>query len=277
MNRPGAAVALDRWNRALVTGASSGIGHAMARLLAANGCRLVVVARDEARLKALAEDLRRDPGVPDDVDVEILVAYLSDRDQVTTVAARLGADDNPIDLLVNNAGFGQSGDFIDLDPERELAVVDVNVAAVQRLAHAAGAAMAARGGGSILNVSSVVGFGPSPGAATYAATKAFVTSLSEAIHMELAPHGVVVSCLCPGLTRTEFQQRAGHDADDIPDRLWQSAETVARAGLAGMATGRPIVVPGAHNRALRAAMAAAPSSLVRRVANSADRLRKRTQ
>jgi short-subunit dehydrogenase len=256
-------VSLDRWNRALVTGASSGIGNSFARLLAANGTDLVVVARDEARLNALADDVTSEHGI----DVEVLVADLSDRGQLATVADRLSSVTSPIDLLINNAGFGFSGDFIELDPFLETSVVDVNVGAMHRLAHAAGSAMSARGRGGIINVSSVAGFGPSPKAATYAATKAFVTSFSEALHMELGPLGVVVSCLCPGLTKTEFQQRSNFDVADVPASLWQHPDAVAEAGLRGLANGKAVVVPGAQNKALQAAMKAAPASVVRRVAS----------
>lgn len=252
---------LDRWNRALVTGASSGIGNSFARLLAANGSDLIVVARDAERLEALAAELEAKDGVA----VEVLVADLSDREQLATVADRLGSVTSPIDLLINNAGFGFSGDFIELDPFLETSVVDVNVGAMHRLAHAAGSAMSARGRGGIINVSSVAGFGPSPKAATYAATKAFVTSFSEALHMELGPLGVVVSCLCPGLTKTEFQQRSDFDVAQVPEALWQMPDAVAEAGLQGLAKGKAIVIPGAQNKALQAAMKAAPASMVRRV------------
>ena len=179
---------LDRWHRALVTGASSGIGEAAARLLAANGTNLVIVARNRERLESLATELGPGSGV--EVEVEVLVADLADRAQLAAVAERLHSPDSPIDLLINNAGFGFVGEFVGLDPEAEQSVVDVNVVAMQRLAHAAGSAMSQRGRGGILNVSSVAGFGPSPKSATYAATKAFVTSFSEAIHLELGPHGL---------------------------------------------------------------------------------------
>lgn len=256
MSRSGQPVA---WERALVTGASSGIGLAMAELLAARGCDLVLVARDRDRLEHLADDLRPK------VDVEVLVADLADRAALDRVAARLGSTSAPIDLLVNNAGFGFSGDFIDLDPAGETAVVDVNIVALHRLAHAAGTAMTARGRGGILNVSSIAGYGPAPRAATYAATKAFVTSFSEALHAELGPQGVTVSCLCPGLTRTEFQQRAGSNTDSTPDFVWQSATEVARAGLEGIDRGRRVVVPGAHNKILSAGIRLAPIGLISQV------------
>lgn len=251
------------WERALVTGASSGIGMAFARVLAARGADLVVTARDGERLEALAAELRSGSGRG--VDVEVLVADLADRAQLDSVVARLEADDRPIDLLVNNAGFGFSGDFVELDRDGETSVVDVNIVALHRLAHAAGTAMSARGRGGILNVSSIAGYGPAPRAATYAATKAFVTSFSEALHAELGPQGVVVSCLCPGLTRTEFQQRAGSNTDATPDFLWQSAEAVAEAGMAGIDAGKAVVVPGAHNKVLSAGIRLAPLGLINRI------------
>ena len=248
-----------RWERALVTGASSGIGRAMAELLARRGTDLVITARDGDRLRALASELRST------VEAEVLVADLGDRAQLDRVVERLGATEAPIDLLINNAGFGFSGDFIDLDADDETAVVDVNIVALHRLAHAAGTAMSARGRGGILNVSSIAGYGPSPRAATYAATKAFVTSFSEALHAELGPQGVTVSCLCPGLTRTEFQQRAGSRTDNTPDFLWQTAEEVAEAGLVGLDRGRAVVVPGAHNKILSLGLRAAPITLISQV------------
>lgn len=246
------------WQRAMVTGASSGIGLAMAELLADRGTDLVIVARDEDRLQRLAVQLQGR------VTAEVLVADLGDRAELATVVERLGSTTSPIDLLVNNAGFGFSGDFIDLDPDGETAVVDVNIVALHRLAHAAGTAMTARGTGGILNVSSIAGYGPAPRAATYAATKAFVTSFSEALHSELGPQGVTVSALCPGLTRTEFFERAGSH-NSSPGFLWQSAEEVAEAGLDGLEKGRPVVVPGAHNKVLRRAIGLAPLGLIARV------------
>ncbi len=251
------------WNRALVTGASSGIGWAFARLLAKKGTDLVIVARDEERLRSLAAELGPESDRP--VDVEVLVADLSDRAELAVVEDRLGSASQPIDLLINNAGFGFSGQFVALELDRETAVVEVNIVALHRLAHAAGTAMACQGRGGILNISSVAGFGPAPGAATYAATKAFVTSFSEALHAELGPQGVTVSCLCPGLTHTEFQQRAGSSTDHTPAFLWQSAEAVAEAGLAGLERGRAVVVPGAHNKILTAGIKVAPLGLIDRI------------
>lgn len=253
------------WERALITGASAGIGEAFARLLADDRTNLVLVARRTDRLQELADELT---ARPDPVRVEVLTADLSDRGDLDRVVARLEDPSKPIDLLVNNAGFGTVGDFLDQDLDRETAMIQVNIGAVHRLAHAAGTAMADRGGGGILNVSSIAGFTPSPKSATYGATKAFVNSFSEALAVELGPQNVVVSCLCPGLTRTEFQRKAQYRPSALPELFWQSAEEVAAAGLAGIAAGRVRVVPGLHNRAATGLARATPGGLVRRVAKA---------
>jgi len=250
-------MATSTWNRALVTGASSGIGLEIARQLAAAGTDLVVVARDEIRLRELADSL--------DVECDVLVADLSDPNALGAVEQRLSDMASPIDLLVNNAGFGFHGPFHELDADQAAAVVDVNVAAVHRLARAAAPAMVAAGRGGILNVSSMAGFTATPGGATYSATKAFVTSLSESLHGELRPHGVHVSALCPGFTRTEFQSRAEYDTSSVPDAAWQTAAEVAAAGLRGVEKNRPIVVPGTLNRVGAALINALPAWLRRRV------------
>lgn len=246
-----------RWKRALVTGASSGIGVAMARQLAAEGTDLVVVARDEARLRALASEVGSDR-------VEVLVADLADAAALASVEARLRADP-AIDLLVNNAGFGFTGEFVELDIERECAVLAVNIEAVVRLSHAAGAAMRSRGRGGILNVSSIAGEVPAPNNATYGATKAFVTRFSEALHLELRGSGVHVSALLPGFTRTEFQTRAEYDTSKIPALLWDDAATVARIGLAGVDRNKPVVVPTVKYRSAVALNKLTPAVISRRL------------
>lgn len=238
------------WTRALVTGASSGIGLEVARQLAAEGTELVIVARTGPRLQELADSVG--------VECEVLVADLADPVELAYVEDRLRDQSAPIDLLVNNAGFGFQGTFHELDLEREATVVDVNVVALHRLTHIAASVMAAAGRGGILNVSSMAGFVGSPGTATYAASKAFVTSLSEAVHTELQPHGVHVTALCPGFTRTEFQTRADYDTSGIPDILWQSPAEVARAGLDGIRKNRSVVVPGAKNKVGAVAVNALP-------------------
>lgn len=249
----------SHWTRALVTGASSGIGEAVARQLAAEGTDLVVVARDEARLRALASEIGESR-------VEVLVADLADPGALAKVEARLGADP-AIDLLVNNAGFGFTGGFVELDIDRECSVLAVNVEAVMRLSHAAGAAMKPRGRGGILNVSSIAGAVPAPNNATYGATKAFVTRFTEALHLELRDSGVHVSALLPGFTRTEFQTRAEYDTSKIPAALWDDAATVARIGLAGVDRNKPVVVPTIKYRAAVALTKVTPDVLSRRISS----------
>jgi len=244
-----------RWKQALITGASSGIGREMARILAAEGTDLVVVARDTDRLNALAEELS--------TNVEVITADLGDLTAVDAVADRIADDSDPIDLLVNNAGLGYTGDFIDISDERRRLMTDVNVVALQELSYAAAKAMVRRGGGTILNVSSIAGDVPSPATATYNATKAFVTSLSQSMNMELTDHKVTVSCLCPGLTRTEFQERAEYDATGLPDLMWQSANQVAQVGLDAAAKGRAVVVPGLLNKTVSRLVRSTPRGVAR--------------
>lgn len=248
-----------RWSRALVTGASSGIGEAFGRALAGEGTDLVVVARDGKRLRALADELQ--PAVT----VEVLPADLADPEQLSRVEDRLLADEDPVDLLVSNAGFGQTGELVELDVDVETDVVTVNVTAVLRLAHAAGRRMAAAGSGTILNVSSVAAYLPGPGSATYAATKAFVTSFSIGLGEELGPRGVTVTTLAPGFTRTEFQERAGMDPGNVPGPLWQSADHVARAGLDAARAGKVVAIPGVHNKAAAGVGRLLPGWLLQKV------------
>ena len=244
---------------ALVTGASVGIGEQFARVLAERGHDLVLVARDRARLEALAKELGTERGV----QCEVIAADLTDSRQLATVEARVAS----VDVLVNNAGFGTTGRFHEIDLDAEDREIRLNVLALVRLTHAAASAMAGRGAGGILNVASVAAFQPGPGNATYAATKAYVLSFSEAVHEELRGSGVSVTCLCPGFTRTEFQRRAGFDESQVPGFMWQSADVVARAGLDGLARSRAVVVPGALNKAAATATRLAPHGITRRAAS----------
>jgi short-subunit dehydrogenase len=247
---------------ALVTGASSGIGEAFARLLAERGHDLVLVARDESRLDALAKELRDAHGAGADV----LPADLTAPAQLDTVEDRCRDGAAPIDVLVNNAGFGTFGAFHTLDVDGEVREVQLNVTALVRLTHAAAGAMVSRGSGGILNVSSLAGYQPGPMNATYAATKAFVTSFTEAVHEELVGTGVSVTVLCPGFTRTGFQETASVPASRVPGFMWQEADEVARAGLDALAKNRAVAVPGPLNKTLSAFTQLTPRPITRRMA-----------
>jgi len=247
------------WNRALVTGASSGIGKAIAKQLSAAGTDLVLVARDGDRLTALASSL--------DVRCEVLQADLGDPAELLLVESRLESETDPIDLLVNNAGLGFSGSFADMDRAQASYVIAVNVVAVQRLTHAALSRMRTVDGGTILNVSSLAGEAVGANSATYNATKAFVTNLGQSLAVELADTNITLTTLLPGFTTTEFRERAGTDSSDIPDILWQSAEAVAAAALSAAANGAVEVVPSKRYRAIRATNHLLPAR-VRRTAAS---------
>lgn len=249
---------MSRWKRALVTGASSGIGEAFARQLSGDGTEVIAVARREDRLRALG------------AAVEPLVADLTTDDGLAAVEARLG----DVDLLINNAGFGTTGALVDADPDRMLREIALDVTAVARLTRAALPAMVARRAGGILNVSSVVGFFPTPRMSTYAGSKAFVTSFTESVAEEVKGTGVRVAALCPGLTKTEFQE-VSHDGQprNLPNFAWQSPEEVARVGLEGLASGKVVIVPGWHNQAVAAAVQLTPRGVLRKVTGLAQRAR----
>jgi len=251
------------FTRALVTGASSGIGREIARRLAADGGDLVLVARDRERLDVLAKELT---AAHDGVAAEVLVADLADPAQLAAVEARVADAERPLDLVVNNAGFGTYGTFAELDVEAEQREIAVNVTALVRLTHAALGAMLPRGRGAVLNVSSVAGLQATPGNATYGATKAFVASFGEAVAGELAGTGVTLTTVLPGFTRTEFDQRAGVGGRKIPDAAWMSPEAVAEQALAATRAGRPWLVPGVKNKIMIAAVGPVPRSLMRRLA-----------
>jgi short-subunit dehydrogenase len=251
---------------ALVTGASSGIGEAVVRRLAADGVTAVVVARREDRLRALADELE---------GVEVLPADLTDERSLARVRRRLSDGGRPIDLLVNDAGFGTSGLVADLDPARLRDEIRVNVLALTSLTTAALPGMIERQRGWVLNVSSVAGFQAVPGLAVYAATKAFVTSFTEALHEELRGTGVRATALCPGLTRTEFidvsrgiatgSAGLADVATRHPDPAWLTADAVAAEGLRDVARGRALSIPGLQYKALVATTLFVPRSIKRRV------------
>ncbi|MDQ1533791.1 MAG: uncharacterized protein QOF28_1552, partial [Actinomycetota bacterium] len=183
---------------ALVTGASAGIGAEFVSQLASRGNDVVLVARDAARLEALATEL----GARHRVQTEVLVADLTDPAQLACIEDRLTDRARPVDVLVNNAGFGTNGRFSELDRDIETREVNLNVVALVRLTHAALGPMTERGSGGVLNVSSLAGGQPTPGNATYGATKAFVTSFTQSVREELRGTGVKITLVCPGFTRT---------------------------------------------------------------------------
>lgn len=241
---------------ALVTGATAGIGREFAVQLAARGTDLVLVARDVPRLEELATDLRCNRGV----QVEILPADLSDRAATARVAARLADPDRPVDLLVNNAGFGMKQSFLANEIEAEEGMLDVLCRAVLVLSHAAGRAMKARGHGQIINVSSVAGWIAS---GTYSAAKSWVTVFSEGLAGELAGSGVTVTALCPGFVRTEFHERAEIRDDAFPDFMWLDAPSLVRECLEDADAGKVVSVPSLTYKALATAMKVVPRRFLR--------------
>ena len=261
---------MGTWERALVTGASSGLGRTFAEQLAAAGTDVVLVARSEDELDELASNLRS----AHDVTAEVLPADLVTAAGRAAVEDRLRDDDHPVDLLVNNAGFGTVGRLVNQDVDAQARMVELNVTTVVRLSHVAAWQMADRGRGGILNVSSLSSFQPLPRMATYAATKAAVSSFTEALHEELLGSGVHVTNLCPGFTRTSFAAAAGAQdtADAIPSALWMEAAPVCRAGLRGVADNRATVVPGLSNRAVSSFVNSVPGILKRKLGRLANEL-----
>ena len=245
------------WTRALVTGASSGIGEAFAKQLAAAGTDLVIVARDEGRLHRLATELSENHGV----DVEVLAADLADVPERARVEDRLRDAARPVDLCINNAGFATSGRFHELPIEGEVGEIELNVVALTTLTHAALTAMVPRGRGAVLNVSSLACLVPGVNLATYAATKAYVTHFTEAVHQELKGTGVTATAALPGFTRTEFQDRAGLTDDaGMPGFMWMTADAVASAALLATAAGKAVCIPGRGYKIAAAAMTPVPRS-----------------
>jgi short-subunit dehydrogenase len=223
---------------ALVTGAYAGIGAVYAQRLAARGYDLVLAARDTGRLNAKATELRAAHGV----SVEVIGADLTKPADVRALAAKI-ADDVSVTLLVNNAGAAVLGGFVDNTPENIDHLIDLNVTAVAHLANAAAKAFAARGRGTIVNVSSVVGLVPEYGGAIYGATKAFVTYLTQAIAHELSGLGVRLQAVLPGATRTEIWERSGRNPADLDPERTMDADELVDAALAGLDAGELITIP----------------------------------
>ena len=244
---------------ALITGASGGIGADLARLFARDGYALVLTARGSVALEVLADELREKHGAT----VDVVPADLGRPGGADGLFERLAG--RQIDVLVNNAGFGQAGPFVELDAEGEAQMLELNMIAPTRLIRLLLPGMVERGRGRIMNVASTAAFQPGPLMAGYYATKAYLLSLSEALAEELRGTGVTVTALCPGPTATGFQERA----DMMETRLVKSglmaSMAVAKAGHRGMHSGKALVVPGFRNNALIAVVRVAPRRLVRRV------------
>ena len=252
--------------RSLVTGGTSGLGAAFARELAAQGSDLILVARDEERLDAIAEELR----ATHDVVVDVLRADLSVEADLMRVAAALEDPDRPIDLLVNNAGFGMHTKLCDPDVQSHRYALNVMCYAVLVLGGAAGRAMRSRGHGRIINVSSLAGWTTQ---GHYSAIKAWVRSYSDSLGNELHGTGVTVTAACPGWVRTEFHQRAGIRTSSLPDWVWAEADPVARDILKDAWRGRAISVPTASWKLARALLQFGPPAAVRAVSRALVRSR----
>jgi short-subunit dehydrogenase len=237
----------------------------IARSLARRGLGTTLVARRTERLEALAHELRGETGVR----VETLAVDLAEVGGPRRLQSQLEELGVAVEVLVNNAGFGSGGRFQDLDPERELEMVRLNVEAVVALCGAFVPAMVRRGRGGVLNVASTAAFQPLPRQATYGATKAFVLSFTDALHADLRGTGVTATTLCPGPVKTEFTEAAGIDADaeGLPEVFWTEADFVAEQGIRGLERGRRVVVPGRINQAGALGGQHAPRSLLLRFAN----------
>ncbi len=242
---------------ALITGASAGLGVEFARQLAAKGHRLVLVARRKGRLDELAAEFGNARAVEMD---------LSEPGAAARLTADLAGQGETVELLVNNAGFGLAGRFAELDGKRQREMIDLNCGALAELAHAVLPGMIARKGGGILNVASTAAFQPGPGMAVYFATKAMVLSFSEALHDEVKRHGVKVSCLCPGPTRTEFRSVSGFNPKGPAGKIAADAAAVVAAGLKGLDRNQAVVVPGLSNKMISQLHRLFPRAVMRRAA-----------
>lgn len=243
----------------LITGASAGLGDEFARQFAKRGHRLVLAARRKDRLDALAAELGNARAVEIDLSASGAAAEL---------IADIERNGETVDILINNAGFGLIGKFAELDAVREREMIDLNVGTLTELCRAVAPGMIERKSGGILNVASTAAFQPGPQMAVYFATKAFVLSLTEALHEELKPHGVRVTCLCPGPTRTEFGDVAGFGGNGMFDRVAMESGAVVEAGLAGLDKNKAVVIPGLVNKVAANSTRFAPRSVVRRIAGA---------
>ncbi|MEW1643265.1 MULTISPECIES: SDR family oxidoreductase [unclassified Streptomyces] len=240
---------------ALITGSTAGIGAAFARRLAADGHNLVLVARNTARLGEQATELHDRHGI----EAEVLTADLSTDEGIEAVAARLADRKNPVDLLVNNAGFGNKGRYLDVPMADELKMLKVHCEAVLRLTSAATGAMRERGRGGVVNVASVAAFVPR---GTYGASKAWVVQFTQGAAKDLAGTGVRLMALAPGFVRTEFHERAGMGTDNIPNWMWLDADKLVAAALADLARGKSLSIPDPRYKALMGLVKVTPQAVL---------------
>ena len=253
---------------ALITGPTSGLGAGYARRFARDGYDLVLVARDVDRLVDLAAELR----AAHSVDVDVLPADLADASGRDRACERLAGG---VQVLVNNAGFGMTGEFWETDPAALQRQLDVNVAAVMHLTRAALPPMLAARKGSVINIASAAGLLPGRGS-TYAASKAWVVFFSEGLANGLTGTGVGIHAVCPGFVRTEFHERAGIDMSSIPGPMWLTVDDVVTDSLADIAKGKVVSVPGVQYKALTTAGRLIPRGVVRAVTKRVGRGRGRT-
>lgn len=247
---------------AVVTGASSGIGLELAKLLAADQHDLVLVARREAELRALADALSR----AHKIRTHVVAADLADPAGSDRVAQAVSGARLEVDILINNAGFGTNGSFAKQPLKRQLEMIQVNITALTALTHAFLPGMIDRQSGRIMHVASTAAFQPGPRMAVYYATKAYVLSVSVALSVELEGSGVTVTAVCPGPTTTGFQEVAGMKESRLIQMGTMTAESVAGAGYRGMLAGRPIVIPGFRNAVGAFATRAVPITWAARAA-----------
>lgn len=257
---------------ALVTGASAGIGRALAERFASEGHDVVLVARREGRLREASEEVEGAHGVT----AHVAPADLTDREARDALYADVRERGIEVDYLVNNAGVGTQGKFTEVDLDRDLALVALNVAAPTHLTKLFARDMVERGHGGVLNVTSTAAFQPGPYMSAYYASKAYELRFSQGLYEELRGDGVTVTALCSGPAATEFQERA--EMTDVPIGRqdgglirWLDPETVARVGYEGLADGKAVVVPGTANRVVRVAAKLLPSSVTRKLAERVNR------
>lgn len=253
----------------LITGASSGIGLELAKCFAGDGSRLVLVARNETVLEQLSSELRQKYKI----ETMVLPADLSLPEAPKEIFDKLAAKKVAVDVLINNAGFGLHGQFLDLPLQRQLEIIKVNVTALAELTGLFLPAMVQRKGGGILNVGSVAGFVPGPRLAVYYASKAFVQSFSEALAEELDGTGVSVTSLCPGPTESNFSAVARGDKVRVSQAKKMSAEVVARYGHFAFRHKQVVAVPGLRNRFLIFLTRLLPRSTVRKAVNSYNQIK----